>query len=1119
VTFEERLNETIALLRRQGRVSYRALKRQFEIDDAYVEDLKAELVEVLGLAADQDGKMLVWKSPAAAVPAEAQPVSSLAGAERRQLTVMFCDLAGSTALSAQLDPEDLRDLLHAYQEATGTVIRRFGGFVAQYLGDGLLVYFGYPQAHEHDAPRAVRAGLEILEAMGELKQARPGDRKPLAVRIGIHTGPVVLSEVGGGGARREELALGETPNIAAKLQALAAPNAVVVSDATLRLVAASFDCQPIGELAIHGKAEPIAAFRIVREREPEHAAAAPVVGRDAEAKLLAERWSQARDGLGQAVLLSGEAGIGKSRLVGLMRDSIAADGGVHMTFRCSPYFTSSALHPLITHLQRLIGLQREDHPEAKLAKLERMLQGYRFPREDTVSLFATLLSIAVPPERLPPLRLSPQQRKRRTADAATSWLLEEAERRPVLMLCEDLHWADPSTLELTSQVIDQIPSAPMLLVATFRPEFTPPWPSRSHVSALTLGRMGRSQVEELVSRITRGKTLPADVVQHIVAKTDGVPLFVEELVKMILESGLVTQQEGSYRLTGPLPAMAIPTTLQDSLMARLDRLDAAREVAQIGAAIGREFSHEFIGAVAQMDDATLERGLSRLVEAELIYRRGQPPAARYTFKHALIRDTAYQSLLKSRRAIYHQRIARVMEERYPEVRETQPELLAHHYTEAGLAEEAVGCWQRAALRGIERSAYVEAMHHLTTALRLHKSLPVTPKTLHQEFVLQTSYGLALTSTKGYAAPELEAAYERAHELSRQVGEVPEIMPLLNGLWSFYLVRAKYQTARELGEQLLRIAEKSRSAVGRIEALRAVGVTLLYPGELEAGLAHLDQAIALYDPARHRMLAFRFTGLDLGVSVLSFAAWASWLLGYPDRALRHSEEMLALARDVGHPYSLAWAFSFSAWVHQYRREPAAARRQAEAAIALAQTQGFNLFAAMGTMFRGWALAASGEAREGIPELRRGIEAYRSTGAESSRAHWLVLLAEAHGAAGEFEAGLRALDEADIERTGERYYEAELHRLRGELLLARGGAASADAERCYQRALEVARAQRARSLELRAAISLSRVKQDAIGIVARAYGEFTEGFDTADLLEASAIVERGKHGRGGMVGSGT
>ena len=1144
MTFEQCLIETIEMLRRQKRVSYRALKRQFGIDDAFVDDLKSEIVEVLELALDHEGRMLVWKGGeaevGAAVDAAAMPESPeapggdkpqdrapmvapmaapMAGAERRQLTVMFCDLVGSTELSAQLDPEDLRDVLRQYQDETAAAIRRFEGFVAQYLGDGMLIYFGYPSAHEDDAERAIRAGLEILVGMQDLNRAHFQGRSRLSVRIGIHTGQVVVSEVGSG-ERREHLALGETPNVAAKLQASAEPDALLITAATRRLVEDKFMFAPTRPLELRGRAEPIDTFRVLGLRDAEQGpgvmSAAPVLGRGTETQLLRECWTRSKEGIGQVVLLRGEAGIGKSRLVGSLREQIAAEAAACITFRCSPYFANSALHPVITHLHQFLGFTREDSAEARLTRLERALQDYAFTDTRTVALFAALLSVPVPADRYPPLELSPPELKRLTADALTAWLIEETRRHPIFVVFEDLHWADPSLVELLTLLVEKIPAVPMLLLLVSRPEFRSPqlWDGRSHVSQLKLGRFMRADTEALVSRLLRGKSLPAEVVRHIVDKTDGVPLFIEELLKTILESGMVNEESGAYRLTGPLLETAIPTTLQDSLMARLDRMASAREIAQIAATLGREFSYDQIRAMALVDPLALDQGLARLVEADLIYSRGTAQGAHYVFKHALIRDAAYQSLLKSRRGFFNDRIARVMDARFPEIRETQPELLAHHYTEAGLTDQAADCWQRAAQRAIERSAYVEAIHHLDTALRLSKTLPVTGQSTRRELLLLTSYGLALTPTRGYAAPELEETYTRAHELSRQIGEEPEILPLLNGMWSFYLVRAKYQAAQELGEQMLRLAGKSDSPVARIQANRALGVSLLYSGELEPGLAHIEKANALYDPERHCAFAFRLNGLDLGVSVRSFAAWGAWLLGRPARALQRNEEMQALARKVDHPYNSAWVLTFSPWIHQMRREVAQTLAQTEAGIAFATDHGFVLFRAMGTILHGWALSMSGRTEDGIEELRRGMEGYFRTGADSSRVHWSVLLAEAHLAAGQVDEGLRVLKEAEDYHSGERYYEAELHRMRGELHLARAdgsAAAASEGRRCFEQALQLAHAQGAKSLELRAAMSLARLArrhggtQPAGRALAAVYATFSEGFDTADLQETAALLK--------------
>ena len=836
--FYEILDQILALLQRHGRVTYGALKRQFHLDDAYLEDLKAEIIEARQLAVDQDGRVLVWTGAVDTTPESIPPplpavsqslpqedhsshhvVSppaprSAADAERRQLTVLFCDVVDSTVLASQLDPEDLRDVVRAYQETCAEVIRRFDGHIAQYLGDGLLVYFGYPQAHEDDARRAVYTGLEILAAMRRLNTRLERERRvQLAVRLGIHTGLVVVGEMGGSG-RQEQLALGETPNVAARLQGLAAPDTIVISAATFRLVQGYFTYDELGMHALKGVAAPVQVYRILGESAAQSrldvgsvTGLTPLVGRDAEMTLLLERWAQSREGMGQVVLLSGEAGIGKSRLVEVLRERAYSEGATRIVFRCSPYHQNSALYPVIDHLQRFLHWHRDDTPEARLDKLEQALHTSHLPLAEVVPLFAALLSVPLS-EHYPPLHLTPQLQRQKTQEALVAWLLEEAERQPVLAVWEDLHWADPSTLDVLSLVLEQVPTARMLNLLTYRPEFRPPWATRSHLTQITLGRLGRPQVEAMLTSLTGGKTLPADVVEQVLAKTDGVPLFVEELVKMILESGLVREDAGHYVLTGPLPPLAIPSTLHDSLMARLDRLSTARELAQLGAVLGREFSYELLQAVALVDETTLQQGMRQLVDAELVYQRGLPPRNRYVFKHALIQDAAYQSLLKSTRQQYHQRIAQVLAERFPEIAETQPELLAQHYTEAGLAQQAIPYWQRAGQRAAGRSAHAEAIGHFHKALEVLALLPDTPERAQQELMLQRALGASLLATRGFAAPEVEHAYSRARALCQRLGDSHEIGPVLFGLWGFYEVRGDLRSARELAEQLLTLAQRS-----------------------------------------------------------------------------------------------------------------------------------------------------------------------------------------------------------------------------------------------------------------------------------------------------------------------
>jgi predicted ATPase len=1002
------------------------------------------------------------------------------------------------------------------------VIQHYEGHIAQYLGDGLLVYFGYPLAHEDDAQRAVHAGVELVEAIRELNtrlEASYGVQ--LAVRLGIHTGPVVVGDIGGGG-RHEQLALGETPNIAARLEGLAAPNTVVISPVTARLVRQTFVLEDLGASTLKGVAEPVAVWRVLGRRTPSRHDDEPtpdrtpfLVGRDEELGLLRRRWEQSKEGLGQVVLLSGAAGLGKSSLVTALRAQVGREGYIRLTLRCSPYHTNSALYPVIEHLLQVLQFERTDPPETKLAKLEQGLQTCRLPHEEVVPLFGALLAVPLPAECYPARTISPQQQRQQTQDALVAWLLEEAARRPVLAVWEDLHWADPTTLELLGLLVEQTPTAAMLHVLTFRPEFSPPWPMRSHMMPITLNRLERQQVEALIAHLAGGKALPAEVVAHIVTKTDGVPLYVEELTKMLLASDLLRADAERYVLTGPLSTMAIPETLQDSLMARLDQLGTAKEVAQLGAVLGREFAYDMLRAVSSRDEATGQDALARLVAAELLYQRGRPPHARYIFKHALIQDAAYASLLRSTRQQVHEQVAQLLEARFPETVETQPELVAQHYTAAGCAEQAVSYWQRAGQQASDRSAHLEAISHLTTGIELLKTLPETPEHTQHALTLHIALGSALLVTKGQAAPEVEHAYSQAYALCQRVGETPELVPILFGLWRFYGTRSQFHTARELGETLLRLAQRAEDPALAVIAHYAFGFTWCCLGALPAARQHLEEAIAHYTPDQRRAPVFRI-GQDPGVGCRVHAARTLWLLGYPEHALARLREALALAHELSHPYSLAFARCWAASVSQFRRDVPAVYEQAEAAIALTTEQGFASWLAMSTSLRGWALAMQGQGEEGLAQVRQGIAAWRATGAVGTVPYFCTMLADVCDHLGHPADGLQALAEAHtlVEQHEERWWEAEVCRLRGVLLLQQQGAPQAEAETWLQRALDVARRQEAKSLELRAAMSLSRLwqqqgkRQEAHDLLAEVYAWFTEGFDTPDLQDAKALLEYDK-----------
>ena len=1131
MTFEELLVQVTELLHREGRVSYGALRRRFGLDDAYLQDVKDELVDAQQVALDEDGKVLIWRGHMLKEGTEKgsgeQPrPESLASlhseAERRQLTVLFCDLVGSTALSEQLDPEELRELVRAYQEACAVVTDRFEGSIEQYLGDGVVIHFGYPSAHEDDAARAVHAGLGIIEAL-QLLNTRLS--QPLQVRIAVHTGLVVVGEMGRGG-KHEQLALGETPNIAARLQQLARPNTLVLSVATYRLVAGLFECQNLGFHQLKGISTPMEVYEVRGESEARsrfdvavRKGLTPLVGREKERRMLLECWEQAKNGTGQVALLSGEPGIGKSRLMQELKEHVSMEGATGIELHCSPYHRNSAYYPLISHLQRFLQFDSADAPTARLKKLARTLDNYRFPETDTLSLLADLLLLPKL-DGATPLTLSPQRLKQKTQEALVAWIIEEAERAAVNCVCEDLHWADPSTLEVLTLALDQVPTSRLLMLLTFRPDFAPPWQTLEYFNQLILTRLGRSEIESMVKQVTGGKAFPAEVLNEIVVKTDGVPLFVEELTKMVLESGLLQEGQDRYELAGPLPPLAIPATLQDSLMARLDRLASVREIAQLGATLGREFSYELLHAVCPVDEERLRQGLQQLADAELVYQQGAPPHAVYLFKHALIRDTAYQSLLKSRRRQYHQQIAQVLEERFLDAKEIQPELVAYHYTEANLISEAIPYWQSAGQNAVQRSANTEAISHLTKGLELLESLPKTPEYLQQELTLRLTLGTPLLASKGNASPEVEETYSRARELCQQLGETPQLFPTLSGLWRFHFVRAELQTARELGEQLFHLAQSVQNPELLLAAHVALGYTLVNLGELVPAREHLEQGLILYDPEQHRSHALLY-GQDPGMACLSFLAWALWMLGYPDHALARSQEAISLARVSSHPYSLAFALNSAAVLHQFRREVQAVQEQAEASVALCTEQGFAFFLATATVLQGWVRAQQGQAEVGVTQMHRILAGLRAMGAEIERPHFLALLAESYEKMEQIEDGLNALVQAiaAANKTEERLYEAELYRLQGQLILQRQvqdpKSKFEEAESCFFKAIAVARQQQAKSLELRATVSLAHLwrgqgkEAEAHQRLSDIYGWFTEGFDTTDLQQARALIEELSH----------
>jgi class 3 adenylate cyclase/predicted ATPase len=1043
----------------------------------------------------------------------------LAEAERRQLTVMFCDLVGSTALSARLDPEDLREVIGAYHRAVADVVGGFDGFVAKYMGDGVLVYFGYPRAHEDDAERAVRAGLGALDAVRRLDV----NSVTLQARIGIATGLVVVGDLIGEGSAREQSVVGETPNLAARLQALAEPDAVVIAAGTRRLVGDLFDYRDLGAIEVKGIAEPVPAWQVLRPsvvasrfEALRGAALTHLVGRDEEIDLLLRRWSRAKTGEGQVALLSGEAGIGKSRLTAALLERLATEPHTRLRYFCSPQHTDSAFFPIIGQIERAARLARDDPPQVKLDKLDAILAQSSTPAKDA-ALFAEMLSL--PNDgRYPALDLAPEQRRQKTLEALVSQTEALARENPVLMIFEDAHWTDPTSLEVFGRVVDRIRKLRVLLLVTFRPEFEAPWSGQPHVTALTINRLTQRNVGAMIDRVVGNKLIAATIRQDIIERTDGIPLFVEEMTKAVLEADGEGAAEHAVAAV-PSPTLAVPASLHASLMARLDRLGAAKEVAQIGAAIGREFSYALLTGVVGKPEAELGSALDRLINAGLLFRQGMAPHATYLFKHALVQDAAYGTLLREPRRALHARIAGVLESQFAEIAESKPELLARHCTEAGLIEEAAGLWGKAGQQSLTRSALIEAVAQFTRALAQIAALPVTAALRRDQIKLQVGLASALMHVKGYAAPETNSAFRQARELIEQaeaLGEPPDdpllLFSVLYGLWNVGYVAFNGDLMRELAAEFLTLAEKQGATVLMIAAHRMMGATLLFTGDIAEARARYTQALALYDPAEHRPLATRF-GSDIRVSALSFRPLTLWLLGYPEAAQADIDHAVKEAREIGQAATLMSALGITNYTHILCGNCVAANVLADELVALADEKGALLRKAEGVFQQGCALALSGRAAEAVQTIASGVTAWRSTGATCWTPLHMSFLANTHARLGQFDEARRCIGEAMMasEEAKETWCDADIHRVAGEIVLLSGEPDTAKAEAYFERALAVARQQQAKSFELRAAMSMARLwcrqrkRDEARDLLAAVYGWFTEGFDTPDLKEAKALLD--------------
>jgi len=1112
------VNEISAWLERLGLGQYAGAFVENAVDLDVLPDLSDADYERLGVPLG-DRKRILKALSATAVESHLAAVrlqapASRSDAERRQLTVLFCDLVGSTALAVRLDPEDLSAVIRRFQATSTGVITSYGGYVAKFLGDGLLAYFGYPAAHEDEAENAVRAGLDLVAKVGRLLLP---SGETLRVRVGVATGVVVIGSMAAGSAN-EVAATGETPNLAARLQELAAPNTVVVSEVTRRLLGGGFVCRRLAPHNAKGFSEPVNAFEITGEKAVESRFDAKsgsgsklthFVGRRRELALLADLWERAKKGEGQFALLCGEPGIGKSRMSLALVNDIARDEHVTIRWQCSSHHANSPFYPIIRNIERAARFEPEDSAPVRLEKLEKWLSGLGQPVLADAALIAALMSVPSV-GRYPALDLTPQRQKDLTIDALIRLVMAYTPHRPVLFVLEDAHWIDPTTLELVSRTIEVMKPVPFFALITFRPDFFAPWLDRPHVTMLRLERLNKDEVGAMLADLTGGKRLPAEVSEIIVSKTDGVPLFVEEMTKAILETGMLDDAGETYVLQ-PIAVPSIPVTLHDSLMARLDRLAPIKEVAQIGAAIGREFSYRLLAEVAPMTAGALNSALEQLTAADLINARGEPPESVYVFKHALIQDTAYGSLLRSRRQQLHSDIADALSAQFPQVVETQPELMAHHLEQAGRPKQAIDYLRRAGQLAIERSAHAEAIGHLTHALELLE--PIADSAQRRTALeLEVLLGQAMIGGRGYAAPETLNTYLRARALIDDWTEPAQKFAVLYGLWANYYVGGEVATQQVTAAEFLAEAERHGVPSALCLAHRTVGTTYVTKGEFEAGRRHLEQARALYEQGFEAAHIYQY-GQDIGATALCYLSWALWQLGHVDQASDVADRAVKHAEALSHPHTLAYAICHArGMIDIMRRNPEGAGAYAQTVISICTEHGYPFWAAGGQILQGWA-AAHDDPDKGVEEIRAGLAAWRQTGSRLWLPIFVALEGEAHAAAGRNDAALQAVDQgiAISRETGERWAIAEVLRLKAQILLKSGRGAAGEIEALLNQSIEAARAQGARSWQLRTASDLVEFQrgrggeQEALDLLRSIYRQFTEGFGTPDLIRAKALLE--------------
>src|SRR6516225_4982083 len=1090
------------------------------IDFSILRDLTDQDLKELGVLLGHRRKMLraiagLDEAPIAPPDSTTEPKPELRDeAERRHLTVMFCDLVGSTALSTRLDPEDMWRVVASYQAAIAAVIGRYQGMIAQYMGDGVLAYFGYPVAQEDSAVQAVRAALEIVDAVASL---RTDLGAALQARIGVATGTVVVSELLISEISAEQATIGETPNLAARLQTLAEPGTVLICPSTRQLTGGYFNYRDLGQLSLKGFAQPISASQVLGMSGVESRFDAmhtskppPLFGREEEMDLLLRRWQQATQEEGQVVVLTGEPGIGKSHIAVALNERLQSESHITLRYFCSAHHTHSAFSPFVNQLERAAGFKHNDSPAQKLAKLNALLSPSTDDPEH-VAVLANLLALPAD-DRYRLQDLTPQKRKEKTFEALLDQFDALAARQPVLIIFEDGQWIDPTSLELLAATVEHVPQLRALLLVTARPQFMPPWPSYPHLTTIALTRLGRRDGTALVLGVTGGKTLPKEVMDQILAHTDGVPLFIEELTKMVLEGGLLRERDGGYVLDGPLPPLAIPTSLQASLTARLDRLSPVRAMAQIGAVVGREFHYELLNAVAGLPKQKLDEALDQLVRSELMFCRGNISHAVYTFKHALVRDAAYAGLLKSRRVHLHAAIAKLLETEYPGVVQTQPETLAHPLTEAGLIEKAIVYWSQAGKNAALRSANLEAIAHRERGIELTRYLPAGEELHRSELDLQLILGPCLIATHGPAASKAVSTFTRARELCERLGQPPEYLQVMFWLATASVVRGELPQALEMIAGLPKAAEARGNRPALLNGIRGRAMILMFMGRIVEAREVLERAMELFNATQEAdRIAARAAGQDAGVSILAFMAWVSWFLGQVDEAVSRMTAALERADAVSHAHTFAYAWYYASVLHALRGEAEPARSYAERCLEISQRHGFRHWIGLSRSIRDICAAVLGSSGSRLDEVKTAVDEYRSAGYQLGVTVQFVLLCPALLHHNQPEVALEAINQglSIVSHNSERFFEAELYRLKARGLLLRG-APDTEVESFLKQALRTSGSQEARSLELRAATDLARFWMaqgrcaEALDILGPTYACFTEGFDTQDLKNAKTLL---------------